>query len=126
MDEVKWISRLKARWYVGRHGSNFVFVEFKGTYRKGTPVIIRSIQVVGKQGRKQTVHSEIYPLDKAREIVEAEQTIVETLANSVNEDLISMLKIYLIKIENLVSLVKNLVSNIEEVMEYSGKKEIKS
>ncbi len=118
---IKWISNLKVRWYVARHGSNLVYVELKGTQRKREPIIIRTIYLVGKGGKPRAVYSEIYTLDKASEILEAERAILESLRmyRSENpEPTISRLKMQISRLEGILVQVKNLVNEVEEVIRY--------
>ncbi len=116
---VKWISNLKAKWYVARHGSSWVYVEVKGTQRRGEPILIRTIYVMGKGGKPEAVYSEVYSIDKAMEVIEAERAIVEGLrAYEGSDHALFRLKSQVSRLESILNLIKNTVKELEEVINY--------
>ena len=113
--EVKWVSQSKVRWFVARHGSKFIYVELKATYRKGKPLIVRSIRAYGKGGASELLYSEVYDLSKAEEILEAEKALIKLLKAD-DKDVMSRLKEVLFSLESNLNLLKVMVERLEELV----------
>ncbi|RLF24894.1 MAG: hypothetical protein DRN15_01270 [Thermoprotei archaeon] len=113
--EVKWVSRSKVKWFVARHGSKFVYVELKATYRRGKPLIVRSIRAYGKGGTSEILYSEVYDLPKAEEIVEAERALIRLLkASDDDKDVVKELREVVFSLESNLNLLKVMVEKLEE------------
>ena len=79
MVEVKWITPLKIRWFVSRHGSYFVYCEVKGVVKGDKPIVMRSLKVVKKGGIVEGIYSEKYTVDEYMTILESEQILIDNI-----------------------------------------------
>ena len=121
MSKVKWLSKMKARWFVARHGSKFVYVELKGTVKNATPLIIRTIKVISKGGKIESIYTEFYDLDSMKEIVDAELQLISLLSaindeEDLTEALISRIGFELSHLANKLDLVRSLFDELKEVI----------
>lgn len=74
---VEW-SEAGCRWLAKRLGSTLIYVELSAASEDGRPVLRRSLVLYGKQGRRE-VFTEVYGLEEALRLHEAEGAVLSRL-----------------------------------------------